>query len=671
MYAFVFGLNGKVIFGRDWIDFIDCLKALQEAYNLNEEKRLVCFIHNEAFEFQWRYKRLKWLEVFAVDERKPVRALCEYGIEFCDSYILSGLGLDKTAKNLTKYKIEKLSGALNYDLPRHSRTKLLPEEWHYIENDGLTLMAFIQEEIEQNGNNITRIPMTKTGYVRKHLKNECYHGGNAGHGARRKNKTRTYSQYRKLMLSLTLEVEEYKQQVECFQGGFTHANNFNSGLIFNDVSSCDLCSAYPTTMCLDPIYPMGKGTFVKSPTRDEIRKYIKLYACIFRMRLYGVKSRFRGDSFLSYSKCRNVKGKILDNGRILKADYLETTCTEIDLEIYRAFYTFEKIEIFDMWYYPRGYLPKAFIKGILGLYADKTTLKGVEGMEAEFLLKKGMLNSSYGMACMRVDQVLNTFEAGQWGKEEANLEEIIKQYNLSSNRFSFYGWSIFVTAAVRKTIAKSVLELGDDFIYADTDSVKFIHWEKHKDFFDRYNANIMRKIKRSADYNGLDVSLYMPKTKDGIVKPLGIFENEGNEEGISYKRFKTLGAKRYFVEYPESHNLGGIETPYSLTISGVNKTAAIPALVEKAKKEKRDIFDYFEVGFEFDKSMAGKMTHTYCDYEIRGKLTDYNGVTFPYHELTFLHLEKTTYKLTTTEEYYEQLYLDQKNRLVRREDIEL
>lgn len=671
MYAFVFGLNGKVIFGRTWKDFKEILERLQQAYGLSENRILPVYVHNLAHEFAFLAKRFKWLDIFATAPRTPIRALTEYGIEFRDSYILSGQSLEGTCKNLHKYKIEKLKGDLDYRLKRHSRTILTPQEWHYIENDGLGLMAFIQEEIERNGNNVTHIPMTKTGYVRKHMRAECYHGGQLGHGERRKNKTTDFSNYRKIMKRLTLTAPEYVMAKEAFQGGFTHANAFNVGLIFHDVASFDLTSAYPTAMVLNR-FPMGKGTFIEKPSIIEIKDKLKNYACLFHVRFHNIRSKYKGDNFISHSKCRNCENVVLDNGRVIKATYLETTMTNIDLDIVTASYSMDKIEIFDLWYYPWGYLPRNFIRGVLQLYEKKTVLKGVDGSEVLYHISKELLNSCYGCSVTSIEQPMNRFDGERWTVEETDLEETISKYNESPNRFLFYLWGVFVTAHCRRIIAKTIItELGDDYIYADTDSVKFVNLEKHRGYFERYNADIRRKIALSSRINGLPLNLYMPKGKDGLERPIGFFDYEG-----TYKRFKTLGAKRYFVEYPEEKEMKTrdgktIKTPYSLTISGVNKNQAIPSLIEKSKNEKRDIFDYFNIGFEFDETMSGKITHTYCDYTISGTLVDHRGVPGKYRELSFVHLESSTYKLTTTDEYYENIYMDKLKRIIRRERIRI
>ena len=668
MYCFVLGVNGKVIFGRTWFDFIDALIALQHAYGLSEKKVMPIYVHNLSFEFQFMKDRLNWIDVFATDARKPARALCDFGIEFRDSLILSGTSLEQVGKNLFTYRIEKLIGDLDYSKLRHPRTILTPKEWHYVENDGLVLMAYIQEEIEKHNGRITNIPMTKTGKVRKYLRNECYHGGQQGHGDRRKEKNRDFSIYRGLMHRLTLTKEEYIIALEAFQGGFTHANAFNVGIIHKDIASKDLSSAYPAAMVLNR-YPMGKGTKLEDLSRESILFHLKNYACFFRIRIWGIKSKFRGDNFLSYSKCRDVENCEQDNGRIVKADYLETTMTGIDLDIIQSFYSMKKVMFTDFWYYPWGYLPRNFIKGVLTLYHDKTALKGVDGEEVNYALMKELLNACYGCSVERIDHILNVFKNGEWNIEPSDLDEAIEKYNNSPNRFNWFLWGCYVTAWVRKTIARSILELGDDFIYADTDSVKYMHAEKHEAYFERYNAEINAKIDASSHVNNIDRKMYAPLTKNGVIKPIGVFDTEE-----PYKRFCTLGAKRYFVEYYKPHEMhlkdgSTIKTPYSLTIAGVNKKAAIPGLIKKAKKEKKDIFEYFKIGFVFDKDMCGKNLRTYCDYPISGDMIDYRGVKGAYAERSFMHLEPTTYKLTTTEEYYASIYADEQERVQRRLEV--
>ena len=144
-------------------------------------------------------KYFEWLEVFAVDERKPIKAVCSYGIEFRDSYILSGYSLEKTAENLQKHKLEKKVGYLDYDKVRTYATKLDENELKYCEYDILIVNAYINEQIEQYGD-ITKVPLTNTGRVRDFVRNNCYYT-NTNH---RKSSKGKYIRYRKIMNDLTL-----------------------------------------------------------------------------------------------------------------------------------------------------------------------------------------------------------------------------------------------------------------------------------------------------------------------------------------------------------------------------------------------------------------------------------------------------------------------------------
>lgn len=116
MYEWTFGIKDKnfICYGRTWEQFIELCEKLQEQFNLDENNRLIVYVHNLSYEFQFMRKYFEWVNVFAVDDRKPIKALTTYGIEFRDSYILSGYSLGKLAENLVTHKIKKLVGDLDY-----------------------------------------------------------------------------------------------------------------------------------------------------------------------------------------------------------------------------------------------------------------------------------------------------------------------------------------------------------------------------------------------------------------------------------------------------------------------------------------------------------------------------------------------------------------------------
>ena len=124
MYVWQLGLNGHVVVGRTWCEFINLIDKLVENLNLSHSKRLIIYVHNLSYEFQCMRKWLKFNEVFAIDSRKVVKAVTIDGIEFRCSYILTGKSLKKVGDDLNKYKIQKMVGDLDYTLMRNCNTIL-------------------------------------------------------------------------------------------------------------------------------------------------------------------------------------------------------------------------------------------------------------------------------------------------------------------------------------------------------------------------------------------------------------------------------------------------------------------------------------------------------------------------------------------------------------------
>ena len=173
MYEWTFGIFNKVTYGRTWEDFIDLLTVISHILELSHTKRLLCYVHNLPYEFQFMRKRIGWDNVFLLDDLKPVYAISNYGIEFRCSLKLSNKSLDNTAKDLTKYPVKKMIGDLDYSLIRTPLTPLSEKELKYCENDVRVLLSYIQEKIENDGD-ITRIPLTNTGYVRGYCRQACF-----------------------------------------------------------------------------------------------------------------------------------------------------------------------------------------------------------------------------------------------------------------------------------------------------------------------------------------------------------------------------------------------------------------------------------------------------------------------------------------------------------------
>lgn len=638
MYAFCFGINGKIIRGRKWEEFVSILKEIRDFFDLNDNKRVIIYVHNLAFEFQFFKNLLAWEKVFAIDSRKPIYSqVWGMGIEFRCSYLLSGYSLSILAKNLTSHKIEKLIGDLDYSLIRHNETELTEQEWKYIENDVIIVNYYIEEEIKYYGD-ITRIPLTKTGAVRNYMRKEIYYDK-----TNKKNRDK-FINYRKLMNRLTIDsIEDYEQLKRAFAGGFTHANSLAVGRICRNAKSFDFTSSYPYVLVSEK-FPCNKAEKIELKSMEEFEENMKYYCCLFDITFYNLESTFPFEHPISKHKSF-VKGNVtVDNGRVVKADELTLTCTEQDYIVYKNFYKWEAISIRNFKRFKKNYLPSSFVKCILDLYEKKTTLKGVEGQEVEYQKSKENVNSIYGMCVTDIVRDENVFDNQEWivnHPDEEDIKEILEKYNKSLKRFHYYGWGVWCTAYARKNLFTAIHNLEEDYIYSDTDSVKFINYEKHEDYFKKYNERVVQKLTLAMNYHKFDIERVQPKTIKGEKKMLGLWDFDGD-----YKFFKTLGAKRYM--YVDKND------KLSLTISGVNKKTAVPELLKKYGTNEK-VLEAFEDGLLFDEDMCGKMLHTYIDEEMQGELTDYTGKKYNYYERSGVHLEKTTYELNLSLEFIDYL----------------
>lgn len=621
MYAWALCLNGAAILGRTWREFVQCLETIANALQLSPHRRLIVYVQNLGYDFQFFRTLFEWEQVFSVEARRPCYAITKNGIEFRCSYILSGMSLEEMGKSLTRYKCRKLVGALDHELLRHSGTPLTAQEVAYCLNDVKTLAAYIRERIEADGD-ISKIPLTKTGYVRKRYRANCLTG-----------KHEKY--YTKLMSRLTLTPKAYKALKRAFQGGDVHANAINEGRIFSGVASYDFNSAYLATIVAEK-FPMSAPIKYKPKSLADFSEMIEKYNCVFDIRFHDIRSTRWGHP-ISAAHCWNVRGAIEDNGRVVEADELSATITEVDFKTYCDFYEWEKIEVGEFYYFYKNYLPTPFVETALQLYKEKTRLKNVKGMEASYMRAKEDANATFGMMVTDIARTSVTCSGDAWGEETPNLVEAIEKYNTSRNRFLYYPWGVWVTAYARANLNSGIMECDADHIYNDTDSIKTLHNERHADYFSEYNKQIECKLLTALKYHKItDTTLIKPKTVEGVEKLLGAWDFEGVCD-----KFKTLGAKRYITQCGND---------IVITVAGVGKTTGSEYI-----KTFESPFDAFDNNLIIPPDYTGKLMHTYIDKRHSGALVDYLGNVGKYEEASAVHMEKIPYHLSISDQYL--LYL--------------
>lgn len=633
MYIWMFSVNGKVITGRNWDSFIHLYQDISKIIDL--QHRLIVYVHNLGFDFQFFCRLIPWEKTFCAKVREPIYAISQCGMEFRDSLILTGKSLANSAKDLNKYKIMKLVGDLDYTKIRGEKTHLTKEEMNYCIYDCLVLDAIIQEKIEQEGN-ICKIPLTNTGYVRRYIKQKCYPGSHK----KRNSETKQAENYRNLMSKLTIEPWEYSILKRAFMGGFTHANSmYVDQTLVGNIDSIDFTSSYPAVI-LSEMFPMSKGKYHKDIDFETFVDLYKNQLLIFDVKINNIRpKKNRYENYLSVNKCvgQNI---VENNGRVVRADYIVTTTTNVDFSIIKNFYDYDDLQIANVISYEKGYLPKPIIESVLEFYKGKTELKGVEGSEVDYQLKKGMLNAIYGCMVTDIVKPVVEFNNMDWQVNEVNLTEIIDHYNKGKNRFLFYPWGVFITAYARRNLFMGISEFGSDYIYSDTDSIKCFNIEDHMDFINWYNESITRKIDQVLTFYNIDTSESRPKNKKGSEKQIGVWDWETKDE--KYTKFKTLGAKRYiYTQNDELH----------ITIAGLSKKTGCEYISENGD------YDMFTEDMYIPKEHTGKMLHTYIDIPIKGDIIDYEGEVNHYSELGAVHLEPIDFTMSLSSKFKD--YLNQ------------
>lgn len=445
MYVWQMEIEDMLIKGRtwdEWFSFLDILRAALVAYGIEmkmtKNPMLVCFIHNAAFE--WTYisglYSFKNDECFFRDIRKPIYFRMFDSFEFRCSYIQSNLSLAALTKQ-TGVKV-KLSGQeYDYSKLRFPWTELTDFENEYVDTDVISLVDAMRIRIERGGDNLLTAPITSTGYVRR----EC--------------KTALKNRYLEMQDLKPWRGENgiriYRLLRACFRGGNTHANRYKVGRVIDGdgagVFSYDIASSYPTQQ-LTQKFPCKPFKWLDGDlSLERVFMFIGLgYAVVGEYHFTGVRLKNPKEPipYISLSRCdaRNFK---LDNGRILKADYIEISLTEIDLEIILDTYQFDKMEIVSCMVAQKDYLPIEYREVIQEFYNKKTALKGDDSEEGKYIYmkSKNMLNSVYGMSATDPIHQTITYEGGDFsrsGYDSMTVDEIQKA--LKGAAFP-YQWGVY------------------------------------------------------------------------------------------------------------------------------------------------------------------------------------------------------------------------------------
>lgn len=603
------------VYGRYWDEWQTCVDIIRDF--LPDNCYLVVLDHNLSFEFQFlcEYYNFAYDEVFATDPHAILKCTMYEHLEFRCTMRHSNTSLSVYTKQW-HVEHQKLSGEeYDYTKVRYPWDELTDKELQYAIHDVIGLCEAYIAEMNYWKDTLYTIPYTSTGYVRRICKKEWA--------------KINYLERRAWMPGLDL----IHLLEEAFRGGDTHGSRnhatpetYGTAVIIRNVASYDRVSSYPDVL-VNCMYPLGDWYRIQQRKnqwieREEIERYIYKYdkAVLTRVHFRGLRLKDTNweTPYIPKSKCIYLENEMIDNGRILSADYLSMTITDVDWQILCKEYAWDDVYFSDSWYCRYRYLPEFFVEVVRQFYRDKTLLKGSEPGsldDIEYNLKKQLLNALYGMSAQHVlrdtiyymcDKEKEKYKADANYITEKEYKILVAEYDKKKkltnkerkiiideidndtiekhNKKAFMPFQIGVwcTAWARLELHRSmwvVNEQGGRTIYVDTDSNKHIG---NVDFTALNEYYRKRSLERGA---------YADDRK-GKRHYMGVYEHE-----FTAPLFAHMGAKKYIYEDEKG--------AFHLTIAGVNKRKGAKEL------EKMGGFSAWKAGTKFVE--AGGVQGVYND----------------------------------------------------------
>lgn len=554
------------------------IKVLQFITDINDtEKQFKIFVHNLGYDFIFLknlfQKNGDYMDckVFARKKNDYCKITINDKIEFCDTLALKNCSLSTWAKELG---LKKMTGDLDYSKVRTYSTLTTEKEKKYFYEDVHIMYVGIKEMMNKY-KLMKNIPLTSTGVVRKELKEFL-----------KKQKKGKYSQLEKMRFDYLNSRPDAKLLLSlkiAFCGGITHSSIVDTNKLLHNIVSYDIISSYPFQMITHK-FPF-KFSKIETFSNNEMIQVIKDYkknACLFKATFYNFRPIKNKKPISIISKSNTIEivnSKYDNNGKILFADEVTLLMNNIDYANIMRFYDCDDIVIDkDYFWLANGSqykrLNSGFIDFILQAYCNKTKLKGIEEYKAEYLMSKNIVNGLYGM-CVQFplndiieydvsdcENPFKTFPIVEKLNKELKKHNKNELYNLTKNNdvitqldevldelanakhynILLYQHGVWVTSYARYQLCTMIEKVHNNFIYCDTDSIKFYYDENCIKEFEKYNDKIINKLHKISEKENIDFEKFEPCDNKGEKHLIGLWDYE-----YTAQYFKTLGAKRYLV----------------------------------------------------------------------------------------------------------------------------
>ena len=508
---------------RNWEELKNVMTRISQRF---PRKIIICYVHNLGYEFDYLIKNISLpSKILTNSTHAVISARLEdfKQIEFRCTLRLTMKSLREIGSLVG---LEKLDDDYSMILPSDSISN---EKKKYCCRDCDIVARYIAFHALKEYGNLTEMPLTKTGRVRK-----IYN--------------KHYDEYvkklgKKPSWDLMPDEDCYQAELDSFSGGVVMSNPFFTGIKLKNVHSFDICSSYPFAQ-LSEEYPYEiKREY--HPTKDMIHE--KFW--IAKIKFKNIKSKFAWQ-WLSVSKMNDydVYNSNYFNGKLQYAGFIVRTITNVDFEIINMTYSYDDFEILEFYHMDSyGKLPEPYIETLkecaLAKYEWKNIVANTPRNDkkyfennTQYMLVKGDFNSIYGMCVQKITQrEFEIDEIYQWKEKSIKYKQDPKKH-LRRN----FLFGIYITAYARRNIITAIVKnCPSTFVYCDTDSIKFIGESGH---FTNTNKILPE------EYRAIE-----------SLSKIGEFDSDGN-----YSEFITYGAKKY------AYKIAGDDNLY-LTVAGLPK----------------------------------------------------------------------------------------------------
>lgn len=446
-------------------------------------------------------------------------------ITFCDSLKIITLPV-KTIAKIYKLPIQK--GEIDYKKYRPIGYVPNDKEWSYQDTDVL-IMAHALKVVFEEG--LTKITM----------------GSNSLNDAI-KTCFKSNKNYRKLYPQLDEATDSVIR--EAYFGGWVYVNPIYKGRYIGKGLVYDVNSMYPARV-RDDWLPYGHPIeFEGEPAYNPLMPY---YIVVIT-----VSWRLKEKHFPTQRIKHNVGYKTREYYN--EADMVTIAVTNFDLELLKKHYNITYIE------YHRGYYFKV-AKGHFKDFIDKWMARKEVDKGGKRDIDKRMMNGFTGKMATRMTSI----PAVPYIDEDNILKFAPGEEDIITPQYTAY--TVFITSICRYRISELAQELGDRFIYTDTDSVHILGWETVNELEGKVHNSKLGYYKLEDKFvmaKYLRAKCYIEKISNGKggykynIKVSGLRENA--YKYVNMANFK-IGFKVEDVGLESKRYIGGIDLqgkPFSI-----------------------------------------------------------------------------------------------------------